>query len=196
MHLKNLFILPVLVVFSSAVWAQGFFMSIEGTFGRHNVEFKEYASSPGMSFGFKVSAGFLIAEAGNYRGGPQYTLVEGASFSKNRRQLSEDFDLPNKDYDKHIVYNFAMFRSSNVGWASFIEVGGATLYHHLGFGIFGLTENDPLFNFGIHNQLGLQFGQKAYQWRLGLMHDWTIGNGNPNYSISNLGLNVGVGRII
>lgn len=189
-------IILLLTFFPITAFCQNFFLSLEGTFGRHNVEFKEFTSSPGASFGFKVSAGFLIVDANGYCGGPQYTLVEGASFNNRRRQLSEDFDLPNKDYDKHIVYNFAMFRSSNIGWASFIDIGNSTLYHQIGFGIFGLTENDPLFNFGLNNQLGIQFGQQNYHWRIGFMHDWTIGNGNPNYSISNLGLNFGVGRSI
>lgn len=173
--------------------AQGFFLSFEGTMGRHNVAFKNYASSPGMSFGFKVSAGFTVVESGAYSGGPQYTLIEGASYHAKRRQLSEDFERPNKDFDKHIIYDFAMFKSSNVGWTSFIELGGSTFYHSLGFGIFGLTENDPLYNFGMHNNAGILFGKAATQWRLGLSHDVTIGNGNPNYSISNLALNVGVG---
>lgn len=187
------FLLSSLLLFPLKASAQGFFLSFEGTLGRHNVEFKEFASTPALSFGFKVSAGFTVVESGSYSGGPQYTLIEGASFHPNRRKLSEDFELKNPDFDKHIVYNFAMFRSSNVGWTSFIDVGGSTFYHSVGFGIFGLTENDPLFNFGIHNNAGILLGNSATQWKIGLSHDLTIGNGNPNYSISNLALNLGLG---
>lgn len=190
---STLVLLLVSTLCSTMGNAQGFFLSFEGTLGRHNVEFKEFASSPGMSFGFKVSAGFTVLESGNYSGGPQYTLIEGASYHPSRRQLSEDFELNNTDFDKHIVYNFAMFRSSSVGWMSFIDIGGSTFYHSIGFGIFGLTENDPLYNFGLHNNAGFLFGKATTQWKLGLSHDWTIGNGNPNYSISNLALNLGVG---
>lgn len=182
--------------FGKLLMAQGLFLSLEGTFGRHNVQFKEFAHTPAASFGFKVSAGLLVIQGEKYQGGPVYTLIEGASYHKDRRRLSEDFELNNKDFDKHIVYKFAMFRSSNVGWASFYNVGNTRLYHTVGFGIFGLTENDPLYNFGMHNSFGIQLGQKAYQWKIGLGHDVTIGNGNPNYSISNLGLNVGMAREI
>lgn len=189
-------VLCFLCFLSCQTFGQGVFLSIEGTFGRHNVQFKEFSNSPGASFGFKVSAGLLVIQGEGYQGGPQYTLIEGASYNKNRRRLSEDFVLNDPSFDKHIVYKFAMFRSSNVGWASFIPIGNGRLYHTVGFGIFGLTENDPLMNFGIHNSLGIELGQRSFRWKFGLGHDLTIGNGNPNYSISNLALNMGLIREI
>lgn len=170
------------------------FISFDMVLGRHNVQFKTFAHSPGFSFGFKVNAGIYIVESQNYRGGLQFTLIEGASNNKDRRRLSEEFDRPNKEFDKHIVYKFAMFRSSNVGWFSEISVSdNITFFHQLGFGIFGLTENDPLYNFGMHNHVGILTGKPEdnIRLRLGVLHDLTIGNGNPNYSISNLAFSIG-----
>lgn len=169
------------------------FLSIDLVLGRHNVAFKTFADSPGFSFGFKVNAGFYIVNNTNYQGGFQFTLIEGASNNSDRRRLSEEFDRPNKDFDKHIVYKFAMFRSSNVGWFSEFKVGELTLFHQIGAGIFGLTENDPLFNLGLHNHIGILTGDPGDKVRLkmGVLHDLTVGNGNPNYSISNLAFSVG-----
>lgn len=169
------------------------FISMQFVLGKHNVQFKTLGNSPGFSFGFKLNAGIYFINEGNYSGGLQFTLVEGASNNKKRRQMSEDFERPNKGFDKHIVYKFAMFRSSNVGWFSELKTGELTLFHQIGFGIFGLTENDPLYNFGMHNHVGLITQQATDQARLhlGILHDWTIGSGNPNYSISNIGLSMG-----
>lgn len=169
------------------------FISMQFTLGKHNVQFKTLGNSPGFSFGFKLNAGIYFVNEGNYAGGLQFTLLEGASNNKKRRQMSEDFDRPDKGFDKHIVYKFAMFRSSNVGWFSELKTGDITLFHQIGFGIFGLTENDPLYNFGMHNHVGIitQQATDPARLHLGLLHDWTIGAGNPNYSISNVGLSVG-----
>lgn len=167
------------------------FISMQFILGKHNVQFKTFGNSPGFSFGFKLNAGIYFINDGNYAGGLQFTLVEGASNNKKRRQMSENFERPNKGFDKHIVYKFAMFRSSNIGWFSELKTGGVTLFHQIGFGIFGLTENDPLYNFGLHNHVGLitQQATDPARLHLGILHDWTIGSGNP--SISNIGLSVG-----
>ena len=169
------------------------FLSMQVTLGKHNVQFKGMGNSPGFSFGFKFNAGIYLVNDGNFAGGLQFTLVEGASNNKRRRRMSEDFERPNKNFDKHIVYKFAMFRSSNVGWFSEFKAGEVTLFHQIGFGIFGLTENDPLYNLGMHNHVGIitQQPDSPTRLHLGLLHDWTIGAGNPNYSISNVGLSVG-----
>ncbi|HAS42859.1 MAG TPA: hypothetical protein DCS93_20435 [Microscillaceae bacterium] len=169
------------------------FLSMQFTLGKHNVQFKSLGNSPGFSFGFKFNAGIYLVNDGNFAGGLQFTLLEGASNNKRRRQMSEDFDRPDKNFDKHIVYKFAMFRSSNVGWFSEIKAGEVTLFHQIGFGIFGLTENDPLYNLGMHNHVGIitQQPESPTRLHLGLLHDWTVGSGNPNYSISNVGMSVG-----
>jgi hypothetical protein len=170
------------------------FLSIDLILGRHNVRFKTFADTPGFSFGFKVNAGIYLVNKSQYRGGLQFTLMEGASNHKDRRDKSEKFDLPNKDFDKHIVYKFAMFRSSNVGWFSEWKASEKVwLFHQFGLGIFGLTENNPLFNLGMHNHIGILTGKSKddFRLRIGVSHDLTIGNGNPNYSISNLGFSVG-----
>lgn len=169
------------------------FASIQFTLGRHEVIFKKFAKSPGMSFGFKFNLGIYIVTEPDFRGGLQYTLVEGASYHKHRRQLSEDFDLPNKNYDKHLVFKFAQFKSSNIGWVSEFDVeDNLTLFHQIGFGIFGLTEKSPLLDFAMHNHLGINFQDKTgFRIHTGLMHDITIGIGNPNYDVNNLGLTVG-----
>lgn len=174
------------------------FISIEGTLGRHDVHFKTFAHSPGLSFGFKASLGFYIHSGEQWRWGLYYGLVEGASFNEDRRQLSEDFVLPNTDFDKHIVYKFAMFRSSHIGWHQELVLSKfASLNHQIGFGIFGLTENNPLYNLGVHNSIGLSFGKNPrLKWQLGLIHDAMIGTGNPNYGVNNIGLVFGVKKVL
>lgn len=191
----------LLIFFETKVLAQSvtdeynpsIFASIQFTLGRHNVSFKDFAKSPGMSFGFKFNLGIYIITEQDFRGGLQYTLVEAASYNKNRRKLSEDFDLPNKNYDKHLVFKFAQFKSSNIGWFSEFDLeNNLTLFHQIGFGIFGLTEKSPLLDFAMHNHLGLIFQDNTgFRINTGIMHDATIGIGNPNYDISNLGLTFG-----
>ena len=173
------------------------FISMSVILGRHDVVFKTFDNAAGMSFGFKINAGIYAVNSGNYRGGLQFTLIEGASNNNKRRKLSEDFELIDKNFDKHIIYKFAMFRSSNVGWFSEFKLGqqtsNITLFHQIGFGIFGLTENNPLFNFGMHNSLGIMTGDFTDNFRLkaGFSHDTMIGTGNPNYGVNNLGFFVG-----
>ena len=173
------------------------FISMSVILGRHDVVFKKFAHAAGLSFGFKINAGIYAVNNGNYRGGFQFTLIEGASNNKDRRRLSEEFELIDKNFDKHSVYKFAMFRSSNVGWFSELKLGqetsSITLYHQIGFGIFGLTENNPLFNFGMHNSLGIMTGDFTDNFRLkvGMLHDAMIGTGNPNYGVNNIGFSIG-----
>lgn len=176
-----------------AGFAQDALASIQIFVGRHNVNFKNYAHSPGLSFGFKVNIGIYVVKNESYRGALQYTLLEGASNNKDRRKLSEEFELPNPNYDKHIVFKFAQFRSSNIGWMSEFDLGNISLFHQIGFGIFGLTEKSPLFDFSMHNHVGILLGdfEEALRPNLGILYDQTIGTGNPNYDISNIGFSGG-----
>lgn len=169
------------------------FLSLQVTLGRHNVIFKDFAKTPAMSFGFKLNAGIYVITNRDFRGGLQYTLIEGASYHKNRRKLSEDFVLPHPEYDKHLVFKFAQFKSSNVGWFSEIDLeDNYTLFHQIGFGRFGLTEKSPLLDFAMHNHVGLVMRDKTgFRVNAGLMHDLTIGIGNPNDDISNIGVTLG-----
>ncbi|WP_338760568.1 hypothetical protein WAF17_13850 [Bernardetia sp. ABR2-2B] len=173
------------------------FISMSVILGRHDVVFKKFNHAAGMSFGFKINAGIYVTNSKRYRGGLQFTLIEGASNNKDRRRLSEEFELIDKDFDKHIIYKFAMFRSSNIGWFSELKLGqeknNIALFHQVGFGIFGLTENNPLFNFGMHNSLGVITGDFTDNFRLkvGLLHDTMIGTGNPNYGVNNFGFSIG-----
>ncbi|MDX2306522.1 MAG: hypothetical protein NW226_27175 [Microscillaceae bacterium] len=168
------------------------FISLEMTLGRHNVIFKDFAKAPGMSFGFQVNLGIYVIRKEDFRGGFQYTLIEGASNNEDRRRLSEEFVLPQPEFDKHIVFKFAQFRSSSVGWFSELDAGNVTLYHQIGFGIFGLTERDQLFDFAMHNQIGVLLrAPEAFRIKLGLIHDVTVGTGNPNYDVTNLGFTFG-----
>ena len=169
------------------------FISISGTLGRHSVNFKDFAKSSGFSFGFSISAGIYAVDNGDYRGGLVLTLLEGASRDERRRQLSEDFELPHPDYDKHIIFKFAQFRSANIGWFSEWDASdNVTLYHQIGFGIFGSTEKDQLLDFGMSNQLGTLLGDaESFRARLGINHDTTFGTGNPNYVQNNLGFTFG-----
>ncbi len=168
------------------------FLNISATLGRHNISFNDFSNSPGPSFGFKVSLGIYAINKNIYSGGLIFTLLEGASYDSERRQLSEDFILPNQDFDKHIIFKFAQFRSATIGWFNNLKVGNTELYHQIGFGIFGTTERDQLFDFSIHNELGVYLGKiDKFRLALGLTHDKTIGSGNPNYDMSNLGLIIG-----
>jgi len=169
------------------------FISISGTLGRHKINFKNHAKSPGLSFGFSVSAGIYAVDNGDFRGGLVVTLLEGASRDEERRQLSEDFDIPYKDFDKHIIFKFAQFRSATIGWFSEWDASNnTTLYHQLGFGIFGTTESDQLLDFGMSNQAGFLLGdQDSFRARLGATFDTTFGTGNPNYTQNNIGFTFG-----
>jgi len=154
---------------------------------------KNYAKSPGFSFGFSVSAGIYAVDNGDFRGGLVVTLLEGASRDEKRRQLSEDFDIPHKEFDKHILFKFAQFRSATIGWFSEWDASdNNTLYHQLGFGIFGTTESDQLLDFGMSNQAGVLLGNPdSFRARLGATYDTTFGTGNPNYVQNNLGFTFG-----
>ncbi|NAS31071.1 hypothetical protein GTQ40_08830 [Flavobacteriaceae bacterium R38] len=169
------------------------FISISGTLGKHKINFKNYAKSPGFSFGFSVSAGIYAVDNGDFRGGLVVTLLEGASRDEKRRQLSEDFDIPHKEFDKHIIFKFAQFRSATIGWFSEWDASdNNTLYHQLGFGIFGTTERDQLLDFGMSNQAGILLGdQDSFRARLGATYDTTFGTGNPNYTQNNIGFTFG-----
>ena len=168
------------------------FISISVFAGRHNISFKEFAESTGWSFGLSLSMGVYLINKTDYHGGLQFNLLEGASIEKRRRQLSEEFILPNKNYDKHIIFKFAQFRSTTVGWFNQIDIDNFSLFHDIGFGIFGTTEKDQLFDFSMHNALGvLTNNNNNTRLLLSVMHDMQIGVGNPNYSMSNTALNVG-----
>ena len=168
------------------------YLSISAFIGKHNVSFKEYANSRGWSFGFNVSLGLYLINDDSYHGGLQFTLLEGASYEKNRRQLSEDFELPNKEYDKHILFKFAQFRSTSIGWFNEFDIDNFSIFHRIGFGIFGTTEKDQLFDFSMHNALGIITNtQQNTRFLIGVIHDAQIGVGNPNYTMSNIGLTFG-----
>jgi len=172
------------------------FISINGTIGWHTIKFKNFGQSPGASFGFSVSLGIYAVEKDNYRGGLHFTLVEGASRNTKRRQMSEEFELPNTNFDKHLMFNFAQFRSGNFGWFNEYQLANITVIHRLGVGIFGTTELDQLYDLGLHNTLGLAFGENPLQfkWYVGVAHDAQVGTGNPNYSMDNIGLVFGGSR--
>jgi len=169
------------------------FISISGTLGRHTVNFKNFAKSPGFSFGFSVSAGIYAINNEDYRGGIQITLLEGASRNEERRTTSEGFIPPHDEFDKHIIFKFAQFRSATIGWFSEFDTSdSSTIYHQLGFGIFGTTESDQLLDFGMSNQLGILTGDADnFRGRFGLNYDTTFGTGNPNYTQNNIGFTFG-----
>ena len=170
-----------------------FFLTINGTLGKHTINFKNFAKSSGYSFGFSVSAGIYAVHKGDYKGGLVFTLLEGASRNPDRRQISEDFELPHKSFDKHIIFNFAQFRSGTIGWFQQIKITDTLdFYHQLGFGVFGTTEKDQLLDFGMANQAGILIGNKdSFRFRLGTTYDTTFGTGNPNYKQNNIGLTFG-----
>jgi len=170
-----------------------FFLTINGTLGKHTIKFKNGAKSSGLSFGFSVSAGIYAVNEEDFRGGLVFTLLEGASRDEERRQLSEDFDLAYPKYDKHIIFNFAQFRSATIGWFSELNVAdNLDIYHQIGFGIFGTTERDQLLDFGMSNQAGILTGEDdEFRFRLGITYDNTFGTGNPNYKQDNIGLTFG-----
>ena len=67
-----------------------------------------------------------------------------------------------------------------------------SVFHRIGFGIFGTTEKDQLFDFGMHNALGILTNKgKNTRFIIGVIHDAQIGVGNPNYTMSNIGLTFG-----
>jgi len=170
-----------------------FFLTINGTIGKHTIKFKKFSKSSGLSFGFSVSAGIYAIHKGDYKGGLVFTLLEGASRNIERRQTSEDFELVHPKFDKHIIFNFAQFRSATIGWFNEIEITEKLdIYHQLAFGIFGTTENDQLLDFGMSNQAGILTGEEdAFRFRLGATYDTTFGTGNPNYKQNNFGVTFG-----
>lgn len=169
------------------------FISISGTLGKHTVKFKDFAKSSGLSFGFNINVGIYAINNQNYQGGLVFTLLEGASREEHRSQLSEDFIPPYAKYDKHLLFKFAQFRSANIAWFSqFKANNNLTIYHQLGFGIFGTTERDQLLDFGLSNQFGFLVGQQnSFKGRFGISHDTTFGTGNPNYTQNNIGFTFG-----
>ncbi len=190
--LSLLFLIPT-ASFTQESDGPAAFISISGTLGRHKINFKNHAKSPGFSFGFSVSAGIYAVDNGDFRGGLVVTLLEGASKDEERRQLSEDFKPPYPQYDKHIIFKFAQFRSATIGWFSEWDASdNNTLYHQIGFGIFGTTESDQLLDFGMSNQAGVLLGNAdSFRARLGVNYDTTFGTGNPNYVQNNLGFTFG-----
>ena len=168
------------------------YISINAFVGKHKISFKNFAKSNGTSFGFNVSLGIYMVNNNDYHGGLQFTFLEGASLDKKRRQLSEEFDLPNKNYDKHILFNFAQFKAANIGWFNQIDTNNFSIFHLIGFGIFGTTEKDQLFDFSIHNALGILTNrQNNTRILMTVVHDAQIGIGNPNYSMSNAAFSFG-----
>lgn len=169
------------------------FISISATAGSHSITFVDFDKSAGLSFGFDVNVGIYAVQKTKFQGGFQFALLEGASYEENRRQISEDFVLPNADFDKHIIFKFAQFRSSTVGWFSQVQLKETiSLEHQIGFGIFGTTEKDQLYDFGMRNSLGVIIGTPGrINLKLGLIHDAQIGIGNPNYTMSNIGVLIG-----
>jgi len=169
------------------------FISISGTLGRHTINFKNDTKSPGFSFGFSISAGIYAVNSNRYRGGLHITLLEGASRNEKRRQTSEEFDPPHPEFDKHIIFKFAQFRSATIGWFNEWDAADSlTFYHQLGFGIFGTTESDQLLDFGMSNQSGVLTGNsESFRGRFGINYDTTFGTGNPNYTQNNIGFTFG-----
>lgn len=172
------------------------FISISTTAGSHSIKFVDFDQSAGLSFGFDLNVGIFAVQKTKFQGGFQFALLEGASYEENRRQISEDFVLPNTDFDKHIIFKFAQFRSATVGWFSRLQLkDNIALEHQLGFGIFGTTEKDQLYDFGMRNSLGVILGKpERINFKLGLIHDAQIGIGNPNYTMSNIGILIGAVR--
>jgi hypothetical protein len=168
------------------------YISIQVFVGQHGISFKNYHNSKGLSFGFNLSLGLYLINNNTYHGGLQFTLLEGASYEKNRRQISEDFKLVNPNYDKHIIFKFTQFRSANIGWFNQFDINNSSIFHRLGFGIFGTTEKDQLFDFSMHNTLGVILNKdNNTNFLIGISHDAQIGIGNPNYSMKNLVLTFG-----
>ncbi|HHC79834.1 MAG TPA: hypothetical protein ENK46_08120 [Flavobacteriia bacterium] len=195
-HKYNLFLLSCL--FGLAGYSQSMlekptaYISISAFVGKHTIAFKDYAHSKGWSFGFSLSLGLYLVNSNDYHGGLQYTLLEGASYEKNRRQVSEDFILPNTKYDKHILFKFTQFRSSTVGWFNEFDTGDFSFFHRIGFGIFGTTEKDQLFDFSMHNALGILSNNPSNtRLLISVIHDAQIGIGNPNYTMSNTAFTIG-----
>jgi len=187
--MKNIIIITLLLCLGLTGTSQDLgnaptaFITINGTLGRHSITFKDFDKSPGYSFGFSVSAGIYAVNNENYRGGLVFTLLEGASRDTRRRQLSEDFELPFPEFDKHEIFNFAQFRSATIGWFSEFETSDrVALYHQIGFGIFGTTV--------------LIGDENKFRLRLGVNYDNTFGTGNPNYLQNNLGFTFGGYRSI
>lgn len=168
------------------------YLSISAFIGQHKISFKNYTKSKGTSFGFNVSLGIFLINNKDYHGGLQFTLLEGASMDKKRRQLSENFNLPNKNYDKHILFNFAQFRAANIGWFNQIDTNNFSFFHLIGFGVFGTTEKDQLFDFSMHNALGILTNKaNTTRFLMTITHDAQIGVGNPNYTMSNTAFSFG-----
>jgi hypothetical protein len=169
------------------------FVNINGTIGNHNIIFKNYKNSPGLSFGYAINLGIYAVNNPKYRGGLAFGLLEAASRNINRRKVSEDFVLVDTNFDKHIIFNFAQFRSGNIGWFSEFSFGDrSTIYHQVGFGIFGTTEKDQLLDFGMSHQLGVLIGPtEGFRTRIGVNFDTSFGTGNPNYLQRNIGLSIG-----
>jgi|GEM_PF-5639521 len=172
------------------------FISIKAFVGKHVIRFRGSGDSPGASFGFLVSAGIILVDKGDYHGGLEFTLMEGASYNKERRELSESFERPHTNYDKHVIFNFAQFRSSTIGWYSQVDRDNLSFTHRIGFGIFGTTEKDQLFDFSMNNRFGLLTGNNPQKARASfeVAHDLQIGIGNPNYGMYNLALAIGAQR--
>lgn len=172
------------------------FISINGMLGYHSIVFKDFNHSAGASFGYSINAGIYAVQQKNFKGGLVFNMLEGASRDANRRKMSEDFALPKPSYDKHIIFNFAQFRSANIGWFSELQAAPKLcLYHQIGVGIFGTTEKDQLLDFGMSNQIGVLIGNpEKFRLRLGLSYDNTFGTGNPNYLQHNWGFSFGGAR--
>lgn len=169
------------------------FLSIGGSIGRHSIEFVSLGTSPGLSFGLSVEGGIYATHHNKYKGGLYFNYTDAASRNVDRRAMSESFVLPNPKFDKHIIFNFAQFRASNIGWFSEYEhKASIALFHRIGFGIFGTTERDQLYDFALHHEVGTFLGSSSkFRVKLGLVLDHTFGTGNPNYKQSNIALLVG-----
>lgn len=185
-----LFMLSAIVSFGQS---DKLFLSIGGSIGRHNIEFVSIGSSPGLSFGLSVEGGIYATHHLKYKGGLYFNYTDAASRNVDRRAMSESFVLPNPKFDKHIIFNFAQFRASNIGWFSEYELKPSiALFHRIGFGIFGTTERDQLYDFALHHEVGTLLGSSSkFRVKLGLVLDHTFGTGNPNYKQSNIALVVG-----
>jgi hypothetical protein len=188
-----LFIFCLLHVNISAQKTNQVFVNINGFAGSHTIVFKDFKNSTGLSFGYAINLGIYAINKTNYQGGLFFGLLEGASRDLSRRKLSEDFVLEDSKFDKHIIFNFAQFRSGHIGWFNEFNIGPRSmLYHQIGFGIFGTTEKDQLLDFGMAHQLGLLLGnQEKFRMRIGLIYDTSFGTGNPNYIQKNIGLSIG-----
>ncbi len=185
----------ILLLFCQFSFGQNksFYININGTVGHHTIVFKDYAKSSGLSFGYVVNFGIYAINKSKYGGGLFFSLLEAASRDENRREKSELFTLPNPNFDKHIIFKFAQFRSGNIGWFNEFDLSSKfSIRHSIGFGIFGTTEKDQLLDFGMNNQLSLFYGNKdKFGIRVGINFDNTFGTGNPNYLQRNLGISIG-----